>query len=218
VDKEGLYRDISALLKNDWLSSRLVLFRGEGDRDRLAGWLCREEQAGTRARDDDIRSLIESCNQCAGIEEKKFGIGTGANRVMVILNAPQLVNILEKKVLKKESVDMLKKMLQAAGLSFADCYVTNLVKCDVNDPLLSPSQVVKNCERIMAREIEIMKPRIVIVFGDIIPLQKIVKGSTDIQWYNIEHPITLIRNPDLKRPAWSTLKLVMAKMKELNLS
>ena len=63
-----------------------------------------------------------------------------------------------------------------------------------------------------------MKPRIVIVFGDIMPLQKIVKGSVDIFWYNIEHPITLIKNPDLKRPAWSTLKLVMAKMKELNLT
>ena len=218
MDGEGLYRDIAALLKSEWRRSRTLLFRGETERDRLAGWLCREEQAVNRARDDDIRALIESCDRCAGIEEKKFGFGTGANRVMVILNAPQLVNILEKKVLKKESVDMLKKMLQAAGLSFTDCYVTNLVKCDVGDPLLKPSQVVKNCERIIDREIEIMKPRIAIVFGDIIPLQRIVKGSGDVNWYNIEHPITLIKNPDLKRPAWSTLKLVMARMKELNLA
>jgi uracil-DNA glycosylase len=217
VDREGLYRDIAELLKDRWLRSRLVLFRGEDERDRLAGWLCREEQAGTRARDEDIRALIESCDRCAGIEEKKFGFGTGANRVMVILNAPQLVNILEKKVMKKESVDMLKKMLQAAGLSFADSYVTNLVKCDISDPLLKPSQVVKNCERIIEREIEIVKPRIAIVFGDIISMQKIVKGSSDITWYNIEHPITLIKNPDLKRPAWNTLKLVMARMNELNL-
>jgi uracil-DNA glycosylase len=218
VDREGLFRDIAGLLKNEWLRSRLVLFRGAAERDRLAGWLCREEQAGTRAREEDIRSLIESCDRCAGVEERKFGFGTGANRVMVILNAPQLVNILEKKVMKKESVDMLKKMLQAAGLSFADCYVTNLVKCDVSDPLLKPSQVVKNCERIIEREMEIVKPRIAIVFGDIIPMQKIVKGSGDIHWYNIEHPITLVKNPDLKRPAWNTLKLVMAKMKELNLA
>ena len=206
------------MLKNGWLRSRLLMFRGEGERDQLAGWLCREEQAGTRAREDDIRSIIESCSQCPGIEEKKFGIGSGANRIMVILNAPQLVNILEKKVLKKESVDMLKKMVQAAGLSFADCYVTNLVKCDIADPLIKPSQVVKNCERIIDKEIEIIRPRIVIVFGDIIPLQRIVKESGDIFWYNIEHPITLIKNPDLKRPAWSTLKLVMARMKELNLA
>ena len=218
MDREDLYRDISALLKNGWLRSRLLMFRGDEERDRIAGWLCRAEQAGTRAREEDIRSIIESCSQCAGIEEKKFGIGTGTNRIMVILNAPQLVNMLERKILKKESVDMLKKMVQAAGISFPDCYVTNLVKCDIADPLVKPSQVVKNCERIIDREIEIIRPRIVIVFGDIIPLQRIVKGSGDIFWYNIEHPITLIKNPELKRPAWNTLRLVMAKMKELGLA
>jgi uracil-DNA glycosylase len=218
VDREGLYRDISAVLKNGWQRSRMLLFRGEEERDQLVGWLCRETEAGNEARDDDIKSVIDSCALCTGIEEKKFGIGTGASRIMLVLNAPQLVNILEKKVLKKESVDMLKKMVQAAGPVFADCYVTNLVKCDINDPIMKPSQIMKNCERIIEKEIDVMKPRIVIVFGDILPLQKVIKGSADIFWYNIDHPITLIKNPDLKRPAWSTLKLVMSKMKELGLS
>lgn len=215
MDREALYRDISALLKNKWLRSRLLMFRGGEERDRLAGWLCREERAGTLAREEDIRSIIDSCSLCAGIGERKYGIGSGANGIMLVLNAPQLVNLVEKKVLKKESVDMLKKMVQAAGISFQDCYVTNLVKCDIDDPLVRPSQAVKNCERIIEKEIEIIRPRIAIVFGDIIPLQRIVKGSGDINWYNIEHPITLIKNPDLKRPAWNTLKLVMAKVQAL---
>lgn len=77
---------------------------------------------------------------------------------------------------------------------------------------------MKNCEPIITREIEIIRPLVVIVFGDIIPLQRTIKESRDIFWYNIDHPITIIKNPELKRPAWNTLKLVMAKLGELNLA
>jgi uracil-DNA glycosylase len=214
---EGIYKDVSSMLKNKFLRSRLVVSRGTEELELLAGWVCRQERAGEEAREDDIKKLIEGCTLCTGVEERKFGIGIGVNRVMVILNAPQLVNLVEKKVLKKESVDLLKKIVQAANLNFGECYVTNLVKCEVNDPLMKPSRIVKNCEYIINREIAVIKPRIIIVFGDIMPLQAIIKESGDIFWYNIEHPITLIKNPELKRPAWNTLKLIVTKMKELNL-
>ena len=212
-----LYNELVILLNNSFLRSRLILSRGNEEIDRLAGWACRHERASEEERQEDLKKLTESCNRCAGVEDRKIAIGTGVNRVMIILNAPQLLNVLEKKILKKESVDLLKKIIQAAGLSFGECYITNLVKCDAHDPLIKPSQMVKNCEYIITREIEIIKPRIVIVFGDIIPLQKIVKESDEILWYNIEHPVTLIKNPELKRNAWNTLKLIMTQMKELNI-
>lgn len=217
LDKEAIYTDLSSILKDKHLGSRIIISRGEKEADLLAAWICRDRQAKSEARDDDLKALIEECNRCAGVDERKFGIGTGVNRVMLVLNSPQLVNNVEKKVLKKESVELLKKMVQAAGLAFGDCYTTNLVKCEIRDPLARPSQLVKNCEPIITREIEIIRPLVVIVFGDIIPLQRTIKESRDIFWYNIDHPITIIKNPELKRPAWSTLKLVMAKLGELNL-
>jgi len=217
TDANTLHKDLIALLKNSYLRSRLILSRGTEEIDRLAGWACRQEHTSEEVRQEDLKKLIESCNKCAGVEDRKIGIGTGINRVMIILNAPQLLNALEKKILKKESVDLLKKIIQAAGLSFGECYITNLVKCDIRDSLVKPSQTVKNCEFIITREIEIIKPRIVLVFGDIIPLQKNVKGSDEIFWYNIEHPVTLIKNPELKRNAWNTLKLIMTQMRELNI-
>lgn len=217
MDSREIYQELSSVLKKCRYRGRILLYRGEEELDRLSGWLCRRERSCGEERDIDLKRLIESCRACTGVEERKFGIGTGTSRVMVILNSPQLVNVVEKKVLKKDSVDLLKKILQAAQLSFNECYITNLVKCEVADPLMKPSQIVKNCEYIIKREIEIMKPRIAIVFGDIIPLQKIIKESVDVIWFNIEHPITLLKNPDLKRNAWNTLKLIMEKMKELNL-
>ena len=203
MDREALYRDISALLKNGWLRSRLLMFRGDEERDRIAGWLCREEQAGTRAREDDIRSIIDSCSQCAGIEEKKFGIGTGTNRIMVILNAPQLVNMLERKVLKKESVDMLKKMLQAAGISFQDCYVTNLVKCESRTTVRQSSEKLRR----IAKEVEVIgaKSR---SFRGYHPKGRVKRRRHLLGLYR--HPITLIRSgPGL----WGrSTEIVMAKV------
>ncbi len=217
TEPRDIYRDLSSMLKKSRYRDRILLFRGDEELDRLSGWICRAERARDEVRDGDLKKLVESCNRCAGVEERKFGIGTGANRVMIILNSPQLVNVVEKKVLKKDSVDLLKKIIQATNLSFNECYITNLVKCEIRDSLMKPSQIVKNCEDIINREIEIMKPLIAIVFGDIIPLQKIIKESVDIIWFNVEHPITLLKNPDLKRAAWNTLKLIMEKLKEMNL-
>src|SRR3990172_5314960 len=217
IDSKTLHSELLSLLKNSYLRSRVILSRGNEEIDRLAGWTCRQDRASEEIQHEDLMKLIESCNKCSGVEDRKIGIGTGVNREMIILNSPQLLNVLEKKILKKESVDLLKKIVQAAGLSFGECYITNLVKCNVRDPLVKPSQTVKNCEYIITREIEIVKPRIVIGFGDIIPLQKIVKGSEKIFWYNIEHPVTLIKNPELKRNAWNTLKLIMTQMRELNI-
>ncbi len=217
MDARDIYRDLSLIVKKGRYRDRTLLYRGEEELDRLSGWVCRAERADEEVRYDDLKKLVESCNRCAGAEERKFGIGTGANRVMIILNSPLLVNMVEKKVLKKDSVELLKKIIQAAHLSFNECYITNLVKCEISDSLMKPSQIVKNCEDIINREIEVMRPRIAIVFGDIIPLQKTIKESVDITWFNIEHPITLLKNPDLKRSAWKTLKLIMEKMKEFNL-
>jgi DNA polymerase len=216
--EDAIYRELAALLRNGFLRKHILFFRGERELLKLSGWVSSDADVGKAiAHVDDLKQLIEKCNLCNNVEERKFSIGSGGNRVMVILNAPQLVDILEKKVHKKESVELLKKILNAGNLTFNECYITNLVKCEIRDSLVKPSQIVKNCETIIGKEIEIMKPRIAIVFGDILPLQKIIKETRDIHWYNIDHPITLIKNPELKRPAWNTLKLVMAKTKELNL-
>ena len=75
----------------------------------------------------------------------------------------------------------------------------------------------RNCTGFLSDDIALTEPRVVLVFGDIVPLQKIVNESRGLFWYNIEHPLTLLKNPDLKRPAWSTLKLAQKKIAELGL-
>lgn len=217
MERVGVEHDLAVLLQHPALQRRMLLYRGEAEREQLVEWLGRAALPTVDKESGDLRGMIEECNRCPGASEKKIGIGTGENRVMVILNSPPLVNLVEKKMLRGESVELMKKMLRAASIDFSASYITNLVKCEVRDPVLKPSQVVSNCERIIMREIEVLGPRIAIVFGDIMPLQRIIKMTSDVFWYNIEHPITIIKNPELKRPAWNTLKLIMGKLRELNL-
>jgi len=67
----------------------------------------------------------------------------------------------------------------------------------------------------MEREIAEVRPHTVIVMGLIIPLKKAMDARQGIRWFNTDHPVTLIKNPDLKKSAWSTLKLVRAHLDEI---
>jgi hypothetical protein len=44
--------------------------------------------------------------------------------------------------------------------------------------------------------------------GDDIPIRKIIIENKNISWHKIDHPLTLIKNPDLKRSAWTELQKI----------
>lgn len=211
----NLHRDLAYFLRE----GRILPFRGAAECAALAEWLGRVETAQVPASADAaaLRELVNACARCGEVSDRKQAVGTGRNGVMVILNAPRLLERVERDVLKKEAVDLLKKIIQAAKLTVNDCYISNLIKCESADISLQPSRMMANCLEIVRQEIVAVAPRIVIVFGDIMPLQRIIKETRDTSWFNIDHPITMVKNPDLKKNAWNTLKLVMARLAELGI-
>ncbi len=134
---------------------------------------------------------------------------------MVVLNAPRMANKAELRIHRTESADLLKKMINAIGLELHECYVTNLIKCETSDPFVKPSDMLRNCLDILKAEIDMKKPQLGIVMGELIPLQPVIKSVKGISWYNTEHTLSLIKNPELKRPAWETLKLARKRYLEI---
>lgn len=167
--------------------------------------------------DDKIIDLIQNCHKCDNIKEKKIGIGSGKNGIMIILSAPKMISEMEKKLFKQDSADLLKKIIKSINVDFESCYITNLIKCETDDALSKPSVMFRNCSEITKRELSLFKPGIVLVMGDIIPLRKIINESADIVWFNVDHPFMLLKNPELKKLSWETLKLMMKKMKQLGI-
>ncbi len=205
------------ILKDRKLMKSALLYRGDEELNLLLSILRKNsgENELQVVSEITVESLIRECKNCPDIIERKSPFGSGSNRVMIILNAPRMANRIEISIHRTESVNLLKKMVSAIGLEMKECYVTNLIKCETGSALLKPSDMVKNCIKVLQKEIEIIRPELVIVMGEILPVQGIINSSKGITWFNTEHTISLIKNPELKRSAWETLKLVRKKFLEL---
>ncbi len=205
------------ILKDRTRIGNVLVCRGAAELEYLVSVLnpLKEQTKSVVVRDTESDAALSVCKICPDVIERKPPFGSGVNRVMIILNAPGMASRAEIGIFRGESVSLLKKMVAAIGLELRECYVTNLIKCESSNPLVKPSDMVKNCLGVLQGEIDRVKPVIVMVMGDILPLQGIVNSSRGIAWFNTEHTISLVRNPDLKRPAWETLKLVRKKYLEL---
>ena len=218
LKKYNTTESVIRLLKDKKSMKNILLCRGTEELDFLVNMLKPEIEAKRISNINDLTadtSMLD-CTICPDIIERKKPFGSGANKVMIILNAPRMANRIEISIHRAESVELLKKMVSAIGLEMKECYVTNLIKCETSSALIKPSDMVKNCTKMLQKEIEILKPDIAIVMGDILPLQTVINTSKAITWFNTEHTISLIKNPELKRPAWETLKLVRNKFLEIN--
>ena len=214
------------LAKNAYFDKRLVICRNNDEAVFLNSWISASEKernlspAGGDAmhvkEQSDLNLFIRNCSKCGASLEKKTGVGSGKNGVMIILYAPRLVGKMEMQFYKKDSADMLKRITASMNLSFGECYITNMVKCESDDPFMKPSLMLSNCLSVLEAELDLVKPKLALVMGDIRPLQKIV-SSSEIFWFAFEHPISMIKNPDLKRSAWETIKNINLKTKELGI-
>ena len=222
------HRALSRLIAgNPYFGKRLVICRNESEAAFLNSWISHSQSkqdfppthAGAKnmMEQADLNSFIKDCSKCGASQEKKIGIGSGKNGVMIILYAPKLVGKMEMQFYKKDSADMLKRITASMNLSFGDCYITNMIKCESDDPFMKPSVMASNCLSVLEAELALVKPKLALVMGDIRPLQKIVNNS-EILWFAFEHPISMLKNPDLKKSAWETIKKINLKTKEFGIA
>jgi DNA polymerase len=221
--ENSIYKDIAAALKTSLIFKDFTVVKKEDELSYLDSWLSskplskNEKPLETKGVLKDIKDIIDTCNLCEKNSEKQYSFGDGISGIMIILNSPTLMSDVEREVYKTDSQNLMKKMVESLGKPFDKCYTTNLIKCTVKNAILKPSDVLNNCVSILKNEMEFVNPKIIIVMGDIIPIQNIVHSSRGIFWYTIEHPITILKNPELKRKTWNTLKVVIEKMKELDI-
>jgi DNA polymerase len=122
---------------------------------------------------------------------------------------------------------LLDKMLASIGLSReSNCFIANVIKCRPpgnRDP--QPDETAA-CASFLARQIQLLQPRFILCAGRIAaqtllntstPIGKLrgkftdfQAGDTTIPFLPTYHPSALLRNEELKRPAWEDLKLLRA--------
>lgn len=202
--------------------SDVLRFRDAAEREYLERWLSQgfattvevQPLSAQVSQEGDIRALIASCALCRGTGERKMPFGDGSGGLVVVLNPPALLSSIEMNSFKKESSDILLKILKnALGIEPSSAYITNLLKCTLKEAM-RPSDFYENCLPLLQKEIEFIDPKTVLVMGDMLPLRRVRKNFPNCNWFEIPHPVVMIQTPELKRQAWETLKLVKSTLYE----
>ncbi|MDR2923057.1 MAG: uracil-DNA glycosylase [Treponema sp.] len=207
-------------------------FRGERERlfsDDLAAAGSRGS-LGCPDSLDTIAANIQNCKACRLCETRKNAVpgeGAPAPLVMVIGEAPGADEDASGRPFVGKAGQLLDKMLLSINLSRENnCFIANIVKCrppENRDP--QPDEIAA-CAGFLESQIEALKPRFILCVGRISsqallhsaePVGKLrgrfidykTNGKT-IPLIATYHPSALLRNEDLKRPAWDDLKSLRA--------
>ena len=184
-----------------------------------------------------IAEDIQACENCQLSKTRKNTVpGEGSNNplVMVIGEGPGADEDATGRPFVGRAGQLLDKMLAAIGLSReSNCFIANVTKCRPpgnRDPQLSETDA---CAAYLNRQIAILKPRFILSVGRVSAQTLLSTGEAIgklrgkfidfavegrvIPLIATYHPSALLRNEELKRPAWEDLKLLRTAITEAGL-
>ena len=198
-----------------------------------------QDAAGNAAADslEHIAGDIRACEDCQLCTTRKNAVpGEGAHKplVMVIGEGPGADEDATGRPFVGRAGQLLDKMLAAIGLSReSNCFIANVIKCRPpgnRDP--QPAETAA-CAKYLKRQIAILEPSYILSAGRVSAQTLLSTGeaigklrgkfinypASDkvIPLIATYHPSALLRNEDLKRPAWEDLKLLRTALEEAGL-
>jgi DNA polymerase len=185
---------------------------------------------------EKIAAEIKNCTNCPLCKTRKNAVpGEGAMQplVMVIGEGPGADEDAQGRPFVGKAGMLLDKMLAAIELSRnTNCFIANVIKCrppENRDP--RPEETLA-CASFIERQINFLKPKYILISGRIAAqsllkttesigrlrgIQKDIKtGTSKFPLLVTYHPAALLRNEELKRPAWEDLKLLRSRLEDLN--
>jgi len=162
----------------------------------------------------------EKCGLCKTRTNVVFSDGVPNNKLMLVGEAPGYWEDIKGKPFVGKAGQLLDKIFECVGLSREkDVYICNTIKCrppENRNPLPEEKQA---CQEYLDKQIEILKPRIIIVCGNI-ALNSLLPNERGItrargKWFDgpygakmipIFHPSYLLRNDSREKgsPKWLT--------------
>jgi DNA polymerase len=180
---------------------------------------------------EQLKNEVNNCTACALSQKRTnvvFGEGFSKAKIMFIGEGPGYYEDQMGRPFVGKSGELLDKILGVCGFTRDEhVYIANIVKCrppENRDPLPEERSA---CLPYLLKQIEILQPKIIVLLGAtalkglIDPNAKITQiRGTWLEWNGLQvmptfHPSALLRNENLKRPAWEDFKKVVAKYREL---
>ncbi|MBO4509570.1 MAG: uracil-DNA glycosylase [Spirochaetaceae bacterium] len=173
-------------------------------------------------------AVCKRCRLCEGRRNTVPGIGVPKPLVLVIGEGPGADEDASGEPFVGKAGQLLDKMLAAINLSrHTNCFIANIVKCrppNNRDPMPNEAEA---CRSFLDAQISVLKPKMILTVGRI-AVQNILNTTTginklrgqffeyrDIPLLPTYHPSALLRNEEMKRPAWEDLKKFRARLEEI---
>lgn len=171
-----------------------------------------------------IAEEVRKCAACRLAQGRGMAVpGEGAERpdVMVIGEGPGADEDASGRPFVGKAGQLLDRMLASIDL-FRDknCFIANVVKCRPPNNRDPEADETAACSAYLDRQIALLKPRVILAVGRV-PTQNLLKTTEGIgrlrgafaDYRGIPllptyHPSALLRDENLKRPAWEDLKLL----------
>jgi uracil-DNA glycosylase family 4 len=171
----------------------------------------------------DIGPLCVRCKLCnLGRRQVVFGVGNPRARLMFVGEAPGEDEDRQGEPFVGRAGQLLTRIIEAINLTRDQVYIANVIKCRPPGNRNPEPDEVSVCEPFLFRQLEIIKPRVVVALGKFAaqcllrttdPITRLrgrefeYRGATLIPTF---HPAYLLRNPSAKREVWEDMKKVRA--------
>ena len=195
-----------------------------------------------RAGDDEARAAVDlaqlreilgDCRRC-GLSEGRthivYGVGRADADVMFVGEGPGADEDLQGEPFVGRAGQLLTDIItKGMKLRREEVYIANVVKCRPPQNRDPEPDEVESCEPFLIRQIELVKPRVIIALGKF-AAQTLVRSAAPIsrlrgQWHDYHgirlmptfHPAYLLRNPGDKRLVWEDIKSVLRELQDTTL-
>ena len=184
----------------------------------------------------DLRARALACVKCPNLASSRqhvvFGVGSIDAQLMFVGEAPGADEDAQGEPFVGAAGQLLTKIIVATGLSRADVYIANILKCRPDTPGESSgnrkptSQEMQTCIPFLHEQIDLIQPRVIVALGATAVeglLGKTV-GITKLRghWQTYRgiplmptyHPAYLLRNQAMseKRRVWEDMLAAMEKL------
>ena len=176
----------------------------------------------------ELRDVLGDCRRCKlwqGRSRIVYGVGNADADVLFVGEGPGRDEDLQGEPFVGRAGQLLTDIItKGMKLRREDVYIANVVKCrppQNRDP--EPDEVA-SCEPFLVRQIELVKPRVVIALGRF-AVQTLLRSTEPVsrlrgKWHDYRgirlmptyHPAYLLRNPGDKRLVWEDIKSVLREM------
>ncbi len=180
--------------------------------------------------DDSLEKILADlghthvCGMCQPGMPVVFGSGPVNAEIMLIGEGPGIDDIKSEQPFQGPAGVLLTRMLAAIGLSRAECYICNVIKCIPPGERNFSVEEIADCRPLLLRQIMAVNPRLIVAFGGLAAqtLLQSKKTISDLRGkqYTLRlnekeialvptfNPAYLLRVAEKKREAWEDLKLV----------